>query len=133
MAAVPVSSLEVAQQNVNICCSPRRPPTASRGSGYWRPSQESFEPPVIPGSTVLILRSGRLAASRRMSGGLMVRDARRRAPHHEGLLVHRNHPDVVDVGERGTRQQQVAGRGEKCGGVVVGEVGPGIETERLHF
>src|SRR5438067_152918 len=38
----------------------------------------------------LILRSGLLAASRRMNGtigGLMVRDARRRAPHHEELLA----------------------------------------------
>src|SRR6185437_712556 len=33
----------------------------------------------------LILRSGFLAASRRMGcAALMVRDARRRAPHHEG-------------------------------------------------
>ena len=36
----------------------------------------------------LTLRSGPLAASRRVAGGLMVRDGARAPPHHEGYRLH---------------------------------------------
>ncbi len=36
----------------------------------------------------LTLRSGPLAASRRVASGLMVRDGARAPPHHEGCRLH---------------------------------------------
>ena len=47
--------------------------------------------------------------------------------------VYQNYPDVVDVGERRTGQQEIAGGRKERGGIVVGEIGRGSEAERLHL
>ena len=72
-------------------------------------------------------RGARASASRRTnSAGCPLRDARSaRSDGIELRSIHQNHPDIVDVGQRRPGQQQVAGRGEERGGVVVVEIGLG--------
>jgi DNA-binding MarR family transcriptional regulator len=47
-------------------------------------------------------------------------------------LIHQDHPHIVHVGERRSREQQIAGFGEERRGVVVVEIGFCVEAERFH-
>src|SRR6267154_3275322 len=56
------------------------------------------------------------------------------APWRSDLCpIHQDHPDVIDIGDRRTGQQEIAGHGEEGGGVVVVEIGFRIEAERRHL
>src|SRR3979490_3497531 len=49
------------------------------------------------------------------------------------LPLHQNHPDIVDVGERRSRQQKIAVGGEEGGGVVIVQIRFCVEAERSHL
>src|ERR1700688_4145950 len=58
----------------------------------------------------------------------------KKAPPRSSLFpIHQDDPDIIDIGERRTGQQEIAGRGEEGGGVVVVEIGLRIEAERRHL
>jgi DNA-binding MarR family transcriptional regulator len=55
---------------------------------------------------------------------------------HPGVTtesIHQNHPDIVDIRQRRAGSQEIAGRGEERGGVVVVQVYARVEPLRLHF